>query len=137
MTGAGLARRVEQAPRIAEAAALLAATRLLLVLSPRVGAGRLIGRAGRPCSSSAAASPNAAKVARAVQRAACWIVGSTCLNQALTGWLMLKRRGIASVVRVGARRESAGGMSMHAWLEVGGQPLIGREEASGFVPLSR
>ena len=50
---------------------------------------------------------------------------------------MLERRGIASVVRVGARREQRGAVSMHAWLEVEGRPLIGREEAADFVPLSR
>jgi len=49
---------------------------------------------------------------------------------------MLRRRGVESVVRVGAHRAESG-LRMHAWLEVGGSPLIGREEASAFVALTR
>jgi hypothetical protein len=123
--------------RLFEAAILLAVTRVVLRASPRRLTARLLRRAsgaGPLCSSSN--RQHAHEVARDVNRIARLVPGSTCLGRALTGWLMLRRRGVASVVRVGARRVEAG-VRMHAWLEVGGDPLIGRDEAAGFVVLTR
>ncbi len=123
--------------RLLEAAVLLTATRLVLGTSPRRFTASLLRRASAESQwISTGNAQRAHEVARVVSRVAPLVPGSTCLGQALTGWLMLRRRGVASVVRVGARRADAG-VRMHAWLEVSGTPLIGREEAAGFVALTR
>lgn len=132
-----LARRLEGTPRVVEAAALLAATRVVLAASPAAAAAKMLKRA----RDSAGVAPHsrlgtAQDVARAVERAAPW-VGGTCLNRALTGWLMLRYRGIGAVVKVGAQRSERGAVRMHAWLELDGTALIGNAESEAFVPLTR
>lgn len=47
---------------------------------------------------------------------------ATCLPQALTTWVLLRRRGIASAVCLGARRDR-GELRAHAWVEVDGRSL--------------
>ena len=47
---------------------------------------------------------------------------ATCLPQSLTLWWLLRRQGIESDLRFGARKE-AGCMEAHAWVELGGIPL--------------
>ena len=47
---------------------------------------------------------------------------TTCLPQSLTLWWLLRRQGIESDLRFGARKE-AGQMEAHAWVELGGIPL--------------
>ncbi len=49
----------------------------------------------------------------------------TCLPRSLALQRMLARRGIASELRIGVRKESngAGGIAAHAWVEVDGVPL--------------
>lgn len=129
-----LSRRSSQ---LAEAATLLAATRFVLWLSPRLGAAKLLKRAhGGGEAPNGRGREQAAQVASAVERVAPWVAGSTCLGRALTGWLMLRRRRVPAVVRVGARAESTGEMRMHAWLQVGADVVIGRDESERFVPLS-
>ena len=61
-----------------------------------------------------------------------WAVGSTerivpagrCLERALTAWLMLHRR-VPCRVRMGANLDAQGKLFAHAWLEVGGQVVLG------------
>ncbi|MEO8198815.1 MAG: lasso peptide biosynthesis B2 protein [Thermoanaerobaculia bacterium] len=59
----------------------------------------------------------------------------TCLPRALALQRMLRRRGYSAVVRIGVRKV-AGGVSAHAWVEVGGCAL-GEPEAIAerFLPL--
>jgi len=47
---------------------------------------------------------------------------TTCLPQSLTLWWLLRRQGIESDLRFGARKE-AGQMEAHAWVELDGIPL--------------
>ncbi len=47
-----------------------------------------------------------------------------CLVQALAVHILLLRRGVASVLRIGAPVQ-AEAFAAHAWIEVGGRPLIG------------
>jgi hypothetical protein len=135
---AALARRDSswrRGSRALEAAALLVATHIGLRASPRKIAARVLRRAQVP-DGSVADEARARDVAAVVERMARWTGNPTCLSQAVTGWLMLRRRGIAASVRVGARRDDAG-VHMHAWLDVGGACLIGGVEASRFVPFTR
>ena len=128
---------IARGTRLLEAAVLLTATRLVLGTSPRRFTASLLRRASTASRLSSSGNPQRAHdVARDVNRLAPLVPGSTCLGRALTGWLMLRRRGVNSVVRVGARRVDAG-VRMHAWLEVDGAALIGREGAADFVALTR
>lgn len=124
--------------RLLEAAVVLTATRIAIAASPRRVTAALLRRASRADEEPGRGSPTvrARQVAEDVGRVAPLVHGSTCLSRALAGWLMLRWRGVPSVVRVGAQRPSSG-VRMHAWLEVGGAPLIGQEEAAEFVALNR
>jgi Transglutaminase-like superfamily len=46
----------------------------------------------------------------------------SCLEKSLALWLLLQRQGIASSVRIGARKDG-GKLEAHAWVERGGVAL--------------
>lgn len=128
--------RLRRRARRVEAAALLAATRLALVASPRrIAAGLLRHASVADHSRQGAPVERAREVAADVESVAPFVSGSTCLSRALVAWVMLRRRGLPAVVRLGARREAGSTLSMHAWLEIEGAPLIGSAEAADFVAL--
>ncbi len=54
----------------------------------------------------------------------------SCLRQALLLEWLLARRGVASSLRIGVRRNPADGFGAHAWVERGGVILIGGEHSS-------
>jgi hypothetical protein len=111
---AGVALRLRISPRRAIASALTEGA-----------ASRLRATDGETISAST----------RAVARAAAHhLVPMTCLPRALALQRMLARRGIASRVAIGVRKES-GRIAAHAWVEIGGQP-VGEPEAIAqrFLP---
>jgi hypothetical protein len=62
---------------------------------------------------------------------------SNCLEQSLVLWCLLRRRGIAADMRIGARKE-ANRFEAHAWIELEGGVLSGvSEEHLHFVPFER
>jgi hypothetical protein len=54
-----------------------------------------------------------------------------CLPQAIVGQLMLRRRGFPASVVFGLARGEADWYN-HAWLEAGGQPVLGYQPAKGY-----
>lgn len=62
---------------------------------------------------------------------------STCLDQSLALWWILRMRGVAAEMRIGGRKEAAN-FEAHAWVEVGGYTY---PEMSGghpsFTPFDR
>ncbi len=61
---------------------------------------------------------------------------STCLVRALAGSLLLARRGVASHIRFGVRKED-GKLAAHAWLMTGDVTVLGGgPEMDGYVPLA-
>ncbi len=60
---------------------------------------------------------------------------ATCLMRALAGRQMLRRRGLQSMVALGARSSNAENLEAHAWLITQGQVLLGASEAVGYKPL--
>lgn len=61
---------------------------------------------------------------------------SSCLVLALSGRMLLARRGIrGSVVRFGVKVEN-GRVAAHAWLMLGTATLLGEKEAEGYHPLA-
>ncbi len=109
-----------------EAVSTLAAVRIAMPLLPRRAVGTAIrticnepGRAGRE-----GASPCVPEVVGAIELVRDHVPRTTCLSAAVAGWLMLRRRRVHSVVRIGARRR-ASGLIAHAWLEHGGTVVLG------------
>jgi hypothetical protein len=59
---------------------------------------------------------------------------ANCLEQSLVLWWLLRRRGIAATLRIGARKE-AGAFEAHAWVESSGTVLNDTSENHRhFVP---
>ena len=66
--------------------------------------------------------------ARMVRAAARYVpVHGSCLEQSLVLWFLLRREGIASELRIGARK-SASGFEAHAWIECRGKALNETQE---------
>ena len=78
---------------------------------------------------SAAPTPSAPDIARAQAVARLVAVASrycvvsvACLHRSLVLWWLLRRRGIASQIRIGVR-SPGDGFEAHAWVECAGVPL--------------
>lgn len=97
-------------------------------------ASRHLARGGRPGALLAPLPPSAAtpdpaliaRVGRAVPRAAAVVPWrADCLRQATAARRWLHCAGIATEIRLGARKDEAGRFHAHAWLVCGGEVLIG------------
>lgn len=125
---------------VLEAAAALAATWLGLRLAGfRRWKAVLALFAPGPTTFDGAKDPaladSAREIARLEQTAARHLFfRANCLEQSLTLWWLLHRRGIAAELRIGARKE-AGRFEAHAWVEFDGAILSDAgEEHLHFVP---
>ncbi len=75
------------------------------------------------------------QVAAAVTRsAALFNLGAPCLPTALVAQSMLRRRGVASRLCLGVRRD-ASALAAHAWLEIDRKIVFGAAEKP-FVPIA-
>ena len=61
---------------------------------------------------------------------------STCLTQALTAQVLLLRRGHPALVHIGTVKGESGEFQAHAWVESGGEVLIGGHELEQYSPLA-
>ena len=60
-----------------------------------------------------------------------------CFDRGLALHVLLRRRGIPSVLNYGVQREGTGKLAAHVWVTVGDETLIGGESAEGFACLGR
>ncbi len=108
-----------------------------LVLLPFRAKRRLLSRLTRVASSNRVTRESSvADVVWAVELAGQltpW--ASTCLTQALTAQVLLLRRGHPAVVHIGAVREEGGKFLAHAWVESGGDVVIGGFELEQYTPI--
>jgi hypothetical protein len=58
-----------------------------------------------------------------------------CLSQALAAAWMLRRRGGAGTIKLGAAREPEGALAFHAWLTVGPHIVTGAGGEEAFALL--
>ena len=65
------------------------------------------------------------EVVWAVKAASRYVPEATCLTQALTAHCLLGRLGYPSKLEIGVARGKEGALEAHAWVEVGGETLIG------------
>jgi Transglutaminase-like superfamily len=59
----------------------------------------------------------------------------TCLTQALTARVLLVRRGYPAVIHIGVVSEDGKGFQAHAWVESGGEVVIGGYELERYTSL--
>ena len=60
-----------------------------------------------------------------------------CFQQGLAAQLMLRRRGVASVLYYGALQDRQKGLQAHVWVQDGVMPVVGCELASHYAVLAR
>jgi hypothetical protein len=61
---------------------------------------------------------------------------AVCFQRGLAVHMILRRRGIPSVLHYGVARSAAEGVKAHVWITVAGRAVIGGEEASNFTCLA-
>ena len=100
----------------------------LAVFRFRVGHGYTLSR---KVSQTPGRSPE--RIAWSVDLASRHLGNATCLVRAMTTQLLLARHGFPSQVHIGVA--AGADFSAHAWVDCGGQILIGGPEASLYRPL--
>lgn len=93
-------------------------------------------------SRHAVLGPEQAQTARivgwAVTRAARYVpFRAVCLPQAIAAMVLLKRRGIPSVMHFGVRKVPGKKLDAHAWLNAGEVEVTGYPVDDGFVEVAR
>ena len=61
---------------------------------------------------------------------------AVCLPQAMAAQVMLKRRGIKSVMHFGAAKGTDKPLDAHAWLDAAGVEVTGYPVAEGFAEIA-
>lgn len=110
---------------------------MLWVLPARRIAAMTFGHNGVETNTAGANTPSAQRLAWAVRTTSRRIPGASCLTQALSLQLLLRRRGVASNLKIGVARAAQGeGYVAHAWVEAGPRVLIGAGELERYAFLS-
>ena len=117
------------------ALAVITLVRLRLALFPfRPGRG-----SSRPGAAQRKAGPSPQRIAWAIERVSGYLGSATCLPRALAAHAMLRRHGFASRVSIGVMPgepfRSDSGLVAHAWVEFGGEILVGGPDISRYNPL--
>jgi len=124
---------------LVKAALLLTAVRLGLLLLPFRTICKFLGRFAKPSSDSDDVKPSYRDdVIWAVATANKYLPGSSaCLQEALIGYLLLRRSGFRASLRIGVSKGNDRELLAHAWVEDGGEIIIGgpRSEVERFKPL--
>jgi transglutaminase superfamily protein len=130
---------------LAEAVAYLFAARLALIFVPFPRLARRLGtfvppaeaRASVPAGSTPEQTRLAAEIGWAVTRAARYVpFNAVCLPQAMAARVMLKRRGVASVMHFGAAKGTEKPLDAHAWLDAAGVEVTGYPVAKTFAEIA-
>jgi len=131
---------------LVEAAAYLVAARLALIFIPFQRLARRLGNFVPPTDIHAARlqtapSPDQTRLAEdigwAVTRAARYVpFEAACLPQAMAARVMLKRRGVRSVMHFGAAKGDGKSLVAHAWLDAAGVEVTGYPVAAQFAEIA-
>jgi hypothetical protein len=115
---------------------LVASIRLGLWVLPFGVVRRLVSRRVRCAPGPAGDGPRSPEaLVRAVRRVSRFVPCASCLTQALAAEVLLRRAGHTPRLRIGLRRDDAGTLRAHAWVELLGQVVLGDAEVEGFTPL--
>lgn len=131
---------------LVEAVVCLLAARLGLIFIPFPRLARRLGTFVPPTDTRALqargrTSPDDARLAEeigwAVTRSARYLpFKAVCLPQAMAARIMLKRRGVESVMHFGAARGEEKPIDAHAWLDAAGVEVTGYPVAAGFSEIA-
>jgi hypothetical protein len=131
---------------IVEAALWLLAARLALIFVPFPHLARRLGVFVPPSDSRALqASRQGAEADVALAREVSWATTraahhvpfkAVCLPQAITARMMLRRRGVPSVLHFGAAKGKDKPIDAHAWLDAAGVKVTGYPVAAEFAELA-
>ena len=129
---------------VVEAVVCLLLARLGLLLVPFPALARRLGDFVPPSDPRAVAvrdktsqSGLAEEIAWAVTRSARYVpFKAVCLPQAMAARVMLKRRGVPSVMHFGAARGDDKPLDAHAWLDAAGVEVTGYPVADKFAEIA-
>jgi hypothetical protein len=131
---------------VVEAVACLFAARLTLIFIPFPRLAQRLGIFVPPVDlyatqAKSGTMSNQAKLAEeigwAVTRSARYMpFKAVCLPQAMAARVMLKRRGVASVMHFGAAKGQEKPLDAHAWLDAAGIEVTGYPAAENFVEIA-
>jgi hypothetical protein len=130
----------------AEALLLLAFFRACLTLLPVRRIIRIVTRGHVQANGDEVAARTENDASLAIARRVQWAVGAVarnspvefvCFPQTLTGYTMLRWRGVRSTMVYGVARSPAGELKAHTWLDVGDRNVLGGEGSGGFAPIER
>lgn len=131
---------------LVEAVTYLMAARLALIFIPFPRLARRLGTFVSPTDPRAlkvrtGTMPSEMRLAEeigwAVTRAARFVsFKAVCLPQAMAARVMLKRRGVASVMHFGAAKGTEKPLDAHAWLDAAGVEVTGYPVAKNFAEIA-
>ena len=126
-------RRAHEVATLARVVTLLWGYRLALWLLPFHWVMR---HTERPLAQQRAKKSEQRRLVRRVEQAAWFVPHATCLVRVLVGAHLFAAQGRRADVVIGVRRR-AGVLEAHAWLESGGQVILGDvQDLSSYHPLS-
>lgn len=131
---------------VVEAVAWLWLSRLALIVIPFPRLARRLGKFVTPAVARALQTKSkrlqddtrlAEEVGWAVTRSARYVpFKAVCLPQAMAARIMLKRRGVASVLHFGAAKGKEKPLDAHAWLDAAGVEVTGYPVAKNFAEIA-
>jgi hypothetical protein len=71
----------------------------------------------------------------AITAAAHRVPRASCLTQALAGMLLLSANGHPAMLRIGVAKKEDGGLRAHAWIDSGGETILGDPRSDALVSL--
>ena len=96
---------------------------------------RKIQRFARLVAGRSQNSGAAGRTAWAVESAARFLPGTTCLSRALATQALLIRYGYDSRLTIGVSKQLRQPFEAHAWVTCGKEIVIGRAQAGRYIPL--
>jgi hypothetical protein len=129
-----LADQIRPRLQMIEAMLLLILARLLILFVPMRWWRKTLGRVDENTSGSPP-NPVARQMALAVIRATRWLPFEfVCLPRAMAVQWMCRRRQVSSalVIMIAPRAERGQPHAFHAWVEVGDQVVIGKDEVRNY-----
>lgn len=122
---------------LVEAAFLLGMTKLGLMLFPFQTLRRFLERfIEAPTVERRTNEVPAERIVWAVESAGRYMPRArTCLTQALAARILLVRRGYPALIRIGVTKKNGAEFEAHAWVESGGEVMIGGHELDRYTSL--
>jgi len=115
---------------------ILVAVRAGIWLLPFGRLRRILDRRLRRGSIDESSRMSVHSIVRAVKAVGRFVPGaSTCLPQALAAQDLLARHGHDAELRLGVARSEEQRFRAHAWIECGGEVVIGERELKRFTPI--